>query len=118
MLPGLIRSFQLVIASASSAAALMTAPPAHADVLVHYPDSPIACGEDITVGVWYQAFSGGPRWARIYIESARKYVLAHKRVHATTRWRYWHYAPRCGHTYYVRYVVPGGSITAKVRVRS
>src|SRR4051812_39317759 len=80
--------------AAAAAATLITAPPARADVLVHSPDSPIACGEDITVGVWYQAFSGGPRWARIYIESARKYVLAQKRVHATTRWRYWHYTPR------------------------
>src|SRR4051812_40288262 len=105
---------------AIAAIAMATAPlsAARADVLVSYPDSRIACGDDITTGVWYQAFSGGPRWAHIYIESAHKYVLAHKKVRATTRWRYWDYTPRCGRTYWVRYVVPSGAITAKVRVRS
>lgn len=111
------RSLPPLIAAAVAAAALLPAV-ARADVLVSYPKARISCGEDITVGVWYQAYSGGPRWARIYIESAHKYVLAHKTVHATTSWRYWQYTPRCGRTYYVRYVVPSGTITAKVRVRS
>lgn len=96
---------------------VLTPAAAHADVLVHYPRRVIDCGDDIKVGVWYQAYSGGPRWARIHIKSARGYILAKKKVRATKRWRYWYYAPRCGRTYYVRYIVPGGSLTAKVRVR-
>ncbi|HEX8121263.1 MAG TPA: hypothetical protein VF549_08360 [Solirubrobacteraceae bacterium] len=102
---------------AALASLLLTAP-ARADVLVHYPDRSVACGEDIQLGVWYQEYSGGPRWARMSIRSARGYVLWRKSVRATTRWRYWHYTPRCGRTYTVRYVVAGGTLTAKVRVRS
>lgn len=105
------------ILGAVSAATL--AAPASADVLIHAPDSHISCGGHIKTGVWYQSFSGGPRGATIQILSAHKLVLWSKHVRATTTWRYWYYHPRCGRTYYVRYLSPKTRpYTSRVRVGS
>lgn len=97
---------------------LMTAPAA-ADVLVENPDSHLSCGGRIKTGVWYQTFSGGPRTATIQILSVRKLVLSSRHARATTTWRYWYYHPRCGRTYYVRYLTPGAPpYTVRVRVQA
>ena len=93
------------------------APSASADVLVHAPKPSIRCGADIKLGVWYQAYSGGPRWAVLRVRSAGGRTLARRRVTATTRWRYWTYSPACGRSYRVRYDTPGGHVGFTVRVR-
>jgi hypothetical protein len=95
---------------------LLAAPAARADVLVSDPGPRVECGDDIEVGVWYQSYSGGPRNAEIRIKTARGYTVFHRRVRATTTWRYWHYAPSCGRTYTVIYRVPKGDYRRRVRV--
>jgi hypothetical protein len=110
-------SHRLFVTLALGAALLaVAAAPARADVLVNAPDPVIDCGEDIKTGVWYQSYSGGPRWATIAIKSIRGYTLWRKRVHATTTWRFWYYTPRCGRRYRVAYTTSGGSVSFKVRV--
>jgi len=97
----------------------VAAAPANADVLVSHGPETISCGEQIEVGVWYQSYSGGPRWATIEIRTASKRtVLARKNVTATTRWRNWYFdPPTCGARYRVRYIVPGGQVNYTVWVR-
>jgi hypothetical protein len=91
---------------------------AHADVLVEYPGTSVACGDQIKLGVWYQAYSGGSRAATIQVLSARKRVLTSKNVRAAATWRYWYYTPRCGRHYYVRYRTGGGTSTFRVWVQN
>ena len=106
-----------MIVAAVIATALAGARPARADVLVSVVPPVLACGSDIEVGVWYQAYSGGPRWARIRIKSINGTTLVRRNVRATSRWRYWHYTPRCGRRYRVQYTTPNGTLTYPVRVR-
>lgn len=66
------------------------------DVLVNAAEPrTVACGKSVTLGVWYQSFSPGPRWACMTIKSSRGLVVCHKNVTATTSWRYWHYTRKC-----------------------
>lgn len=97
--------------------ALAAAAPAAADVLVAAPPPRLPCGKPILLGVWYQAFSGGPRWARLSVRTASGRVLARRSVRATTRWRYWRFPVRCGRTYVARYEAASGTQTFRVRVR-
>ena len=90
---------------------------ASADVLISQGPTVISCDQNIRMGVWYQSYSGGPRWARLTIKSTNGHALATKRVTATTTWRYYFYTPRCGHRYRVVYTVPSGQIAYTVRVR-
>ena len=106
-----------LIAAAVAAFAFAVPGTARADVLVSAPPRVIDCGHDIEVGVWYQSYSGGPRWAVIRIESLGERLLARKRVRATTTWRYWYFTPDCARSYRVVYRTPGGTSRFKVRVR-
>lgn len=96
----------------------MCSPVASAAVLVDQGSSSIACGADIEMAVWYQEYSGGPRWAKLTIKSINGSTLMSKRVTATTMWRSYSYTPRCGRRYRVIYTVPGGRSSYTVRVRS
>jgi hypothetical protein len=49
--------------------------------------------------------------------SARGIVLEHRRVTATSEWRRWHYVPRCGRHYQVRYKTFAGVSSFRVWVR-
>lgn len=90
---------------------------ASADVLVSGIGSKVACGRAVKPGVWYQSFSGGPRWARIAIKNHRGKVVWRRHVKATTHWRYWRFKGRCGSRYVLVYTVPGGSSRYRFRVR-
>jgi len=103
---------------AATAALALLAAPAGAQVLVNALPSSVACGKPIRVGVWYQSFSGGPRWAKISIRSLSGTLLKHRTVTATTTWRYWNYTMPCGRTYRVRYVTASGTVNYTVKVRS
>src|ERR1035437_8615670 len=49
-----------------------------ADVLVNAIEPPtVACGKTVMPGIWYQSFSGGPRWAHMTI----------KKSHGAVAWR-------------------------------
>ena len=65
------------------------APPASADVLVHVPDSRKCVGKKFKVGVWYQAWSGGPRGVRVRVVGPNGKTVLRKSVRATGDWRYW-----------------------------
>lgn len=100
--------------------ALAATPAAHADVLVHHDSRAVSCSNGIKLGVWYQAYSGGPHWAYMEVRTASGHtVLAHKKVRATTQWRYWRFTPStCGRWYRVHYGVPNGDVDYKVYVKS
>jgi hypothetical protein len=83
---------------------------ASGDVLVNAIEpTSIPCGKSVTLGVWYQTFSGGPRWARMTIKNAHGTVVWHKNVTATTNWHFWHYKGKCGSRYVAVYKTPGGT---------
>jgi hypothetical protein len=91
---------------------------ASGDVLVNAIEpTTVACGKSVTLGVWYQSFSGGPRWAHMTIKNRRGSVIWRKNVTATTNWRYWHYAGKCGAEYVVVYETAGGTASFPFRVK-
>jgi hypothetical protein len=49
--------------------------------------------------------------------SARGIVLERRQVTATSHWRRWHYAPRCGRHYRARYTTFAGVSSFRVWVR-
>ena len=77
----------------------------------------VACGATISPGVWYQSFSGGPRWAHISIVNAAGRTVWHKDVTAGSSWRYYRYKPACGQRYTVVYETAAGTTRFKVTVR-
>jgi hypothetical protein len=91
---------------------------ARADVLVERPTSALRCGETIRTGVWYRDFpTTGHRDVTIEVLSARGKVLSRRRVNATGQWRRWHYTPRCGRHYHVRYTTFAATETFNVWVQ-
>lgn len=108
----------MTVALAAALAVVMVTS-AHADVLVNAVEpSNVACGHAVTLGVWYQSFSGGPRWATIDVENDHGATVWHKSVKATTTaWRFWHYVGRCGAHYTAVYETPGGTSRFPFEVR-
>ncbi len=82
-----IMSAAVVVAPSGTATG---APAAPSVVLVNQPVHTLCSGHKFTVGVWYQAFSGGSRAYRISIWGPRhrrffyRYGLA-----SAKRWRFW-----------------------------
>ena len=94
------------------------AAPARADVLVERPASVLRCGQTIRTGIWYRDFpTTGHRAATIEVLSARGVVLERRHVTATSRWRRWHYEPRCERHYRVRYTTFAGIGSFRVWIR-
>jgi hypothetical protein len=106
------------VVTAAIAAGLATCPPARADVLVNAPPPSVSCRSGIKVGVWYQSYSGGPRWARITIRSASGKAVWRRSVTATSRWRYFRFRGTCGRRYSVVYDTSDGRTRFTVRIRS
>lgn len=93
--------------------------PARADVLVNKPKGRICVGgAAIKTGVWYQAYSGGPRWFEVRVFSPRDRVVVSARGKATTQWRYWKFHPRRTGVFRTVYRVPGWQARFETRVRS
>jgi hypothetical protein len=103
---------------AAIAVVLAACPAAHADVLVNAPPPSVSCASGIKVGVWYQSFSGGPRWARISIRNAAGATVWQRHVSARTRWRYWRFHGACGRRYAVIYQTHSGRTRFNVRIRA
>lgn len=98
--------------------AAVSASAASADVLVNAIEPPtVSCGKPVTPGIWYQSFSGGPRWARLMIKTRRGKVVWRKRATATTRWRYWRFRGACGTRYVLTYRTRGGTARFPFRVK-
>jgi hypothetical protein len=72
------------------AALTAVAPPALADVLVNQPASSVCVGKTITVGVWYQQFSGGSRAYRadVYGPTGRR-IFARSGQAPSSGWKFW-----------------------------
>ena len=90
---------------------------AQADVLVNKPRGRICVGEAIKTGVWYQAYSGGPRWFEVRIFNPRDRVVFSTRGKARTQWRYWKFHPRRAGLFRTVYRVPGWQARFETRVR-
>ncbi len=99
-------------------AAALAPASASAVVLVSAPPRVINCGNDIEMGVWYQAHSGGTRRIRLTVKSASGATLATRVVRATDEWESYWYSPRCGRRYRVVYTYRGDAVSHPVRVRS
>jgi hypothetical protein len=81
--------------SAVALVALVLPAAAAADVLISAPKARI-CIEGksaIEFGVWYQSYSGGPRWFRIELYNPRGRLIGVRRGQATTTWKKWFYDP-------------------------
>src|SRR5262249_48834926 len=107
------------LALASLAAFLVLAAPASADVLVNAPQRVLKCGESIELGVWYRDHpTTGHRRTTVEVLSARGVVLFKRTLNGRPEWKFWHYKPRCGRRYTVRYVTYRGTDDFHVRVRA
>jgi hypothetical protein len=104
-------------------AVLGLAASASADVLVQAPPKVVSCVEAMQLGVWYQSFSGGPRWfsVSVYRPDGRRVFYRHGL--ATTTWKIFRYRPASdpgvppgSSTYRVVYRIPGGNSRFPVRV--
>jgi hypothetical protein len=108
---GIMRRIERVLVSkvmlgtiATAVLALALPGLAGADVLYSAPKAKI-CLEGtskIRIGIWYQAYSGGPRWFRIRIRHGGERVYT-KNGHATTTWRYYGFDPPAISTWAGRY---------------
>ena len=92
---------------------------AFGDVLVNAIEpTTVACGTAVMPGIWYQRFSGGPRWAHMTIKNSRGAVVWHKNANATTMWRYWRFRGNCGSRYVLIYHTAGGTGRFRFQVRA
>lgn len=92
---------------------------AYGDVLVNAIErTVVACGRSVEPGIWYQSFSGGPRWAHITIKNGRGRIVWRRNATATSTWRYWHFRGACGARYVLTYKTVGGDSKFPFRVRA
>jgi hypothetical protein len=85
----------LFVLAAAAALALGLPAAASAAVLISQPRERI-CIEGkakIEVGVWYQSYSGGPRWFSIELYNPRGKLVLYRKGLATTTWKIWGYDP-------------------------
>jgi hypothetical protein len=77
--------------TAGIAATAGTASAQSATVLINYPGCPNVCrvGDNLTVGVWYQAISGGAHgyWVGVYNDQGKRVFM--RSGSATTTWKLW-----------------------------
>jgi hypothetical protein len=95
--------------------ALSVVESASADVLVNYvPHHVASC---MKVGVWYQSFSGGPRWAviKVFHRASRSAIWIKHTEAVSSHWKFWTLCP-AGGRYVVRYKTANGDVTFHVRV--
>ncbi len=110
----LVGALLSLVVAASSAATTA----ASAEVLVNaIKPTTLSCGAPVKVGVWYQSFSGGPRWARIVIRTSAGRTVWRRSTTARTSWRYWYVYMLCGRHYVVTYTTAGGTTRFTVYVR-
>jgi hypothetical protein len=84
-----------VIALVLTGFVVTSALPARADVLVSAPKEKACFQAGIKVGVWYQEYSGGPKWFDIHIirKSNGKLVWSKSGMATAAHWKYWTYYP-------------------------
>jgi hypothetical protein len=73
--------------------ALVCAAAASADVLISMPQQFMGCAQAIRLGVWYQSYSGGPRWYSVSVFRPDGHRVFYRSGLATTTWRYFGYRP-------------------------
>jgi hypothetical protein len=96
----------LVVATVSGA----TTATSSADVLINAIEpTTLKCGAPVDVGIWYQSFSGGPRWARITIRTRSGRLVWSKDATARTTWRDWYVYTLCDQHYVLTYTTAGGT---------
>lgn len=89
---------------------------ASADVLIEQPATAITLGEPISIGYWYQDYSGGSNTLHVKISKGSR-VYKRKTLHASASgWRYWRYTPQQTGTWKVKVTGAGWNTTYRVRV--
>jgi hypothetical protein len=108
---------QRLVAGSLIAVLLGLALPAQADVLISAPRKRVCLHRAIKLGVWYQEYSGGPRWFRVRVRNpSGKTVFFTRGKASPDRWHYWRcWTERTG-IYRVKYRVPGAKYHRRVRV--
>ncbi len=94
------------------------APAASADVLVNYDGGTIHLGQDMKVGVWYQAYSGGSRYYWLGVYNAKGMRVFERSGHASpTAWKFWEIKAAQKGNYHTLYYANGKwfKITTKVK---
>ena len=95
---------------------LVPSAPASADVLHVVPKSSVCRGTKVTVGVWYQEYSGGSRKYVVKVKAPSGKVVLHKKGKATdARWKTWNVKAKRAGKYRVVYRTNGIRTTYKVR---
>jgi hypothetical protein len=113
------------VLQAVALSALTFSSAASADVLVNLPDKTIHCLSPIKTGVWYQTYSGGPRWYSISIYRPNGTRAFYRSGSApSSGWRYFYWKPVADRfpppglsaVYRVVYHTAAGSYAVRVRV--
>jgi hypothetical protein len=98
----LVATTLLALTAATGAgAAIATAAPASAEVLVNYDGGTISLGHSLDVGVWYQEFSGGPTgyWAGVWSYPQHKWIFTRSGHATSAHWQDWWVRPFVRGTY-------------------
>ncbi len=92
----LVATTVLALTAATGAgAAIATAAPASAQVLISYDGGTIHLGQSMQVGVWYQKFSGGPTgyWEGVWSYPQKRWIFTHSGHAISSHWQFWWVKP-------------------------
>ena len=98
----LVATTVLALTAATGAgAAIATAAPASAEVLVNYDGGSIYLGQSLKVGGWYQQFSGGPTgyWEGVWSYPQNRWIFTHSGQASSSYWQFWWVRPSVRGTY-------------------
>ena len=103
----------------AGAITLASAGVAGADVLVNYDGGTIHLGQSLQVGVWYQAFSGGPAryWEGVWSVPQHKWIFQHYGTATSKGWQFWYVRPSKRGQYHTVYVADGHRVTFYTTVK-
>jgi hypothetical protein len=103
----------------AGAIALTSAGAARADVLVNYDGGTIDLGQSLTLGVWYQSFSGGPSnyWEGVWSVPQHKWIFQHYGTATSRGWQFWYVKPSKRGEYHTVYVTNGYRATLYTKVK-
>jgi len=105
-------------ATAALGTGMALAPAASADVLVNYDGGTIHLGQDMTVGVWYQQFSGRSRqyWVGVYNPHGTL-IFTRSGSASPANWRFWEVRATQKGKYHTLYIADGHRVSFTTTVK-
>ncbi|HUK67209.1 MAG TPA: hypothetical protein VLW50_00385 [Streptosporangiaceae bacterium] len=104
--------------TAALGAGMALAPAASADVLVNYDGGTIHLGQDMKVGVWYQAYSGGSRYYWLGVYNVKGKRVFERSGHASpTAWQFWEIKATQKGNYHTLYYADGKWLKIMTKVK-